>query len=284
MKENIVPVKKETFNSKLLPVIAVTFVLAAICGCISVGCFFHPSSYTAIKNDLIAGKIYDPSAIQTWTAVYIIFTVINCLTALVLGISMTLVITGRSYKGLDLISTGSKVALYGLNISGVCILVYFIYRAIRYIILCFKDIEAMFMPLISFVFIEGIMLTLTCIIFLKMRQFLESCTVSTASICYMLYSEKIDSPTLPPLSVTGFLIFSIVDFVMALDRFFSFSYTQLRTEVVYNIPFTTDAVHIISGLSFIFAAIGSLFLFIYLKSYKRKCEFLLFRSIKEVLN
>lgn len=284
MNNQTVTVEKGTFRTVLLPFIAVAFILAAIFSCMAVGFLFFPSSIQAIRNDLIAGQIYDTGALKTWTVVYILFTIISCLSTLILAAGMALVAFNRSQNGLSILSSGAKISLYGLNISGIIVLVYFIARAIRYVIICFQDLEAMMFSLIAFIFLEGVMFTFVCLIFFKLRHFLESCMESTSSISYMLCSGKIADPTIPPLSVSGFLALFFVNIVLGLDRFFSFSYTQVLNNVVYNIPFTRDPIHFFSGMAFCFAGLGSLLIFLYLKSYKRKCELLLFRSIKEILS
>lgn len=282
MNMQSVSVDKSTFKSAILPFTAVAFVFAALCGTLATGYFFHPASIPAILSDLKAGQIVDSGALNTWTVVYIILTVINWLSALVLASGIVLILLNRPHTGIGLLSTSTRLALYGLNLSGVILLLYFIFKAIRYIFLCFQDLNEGIFPLFAFILMEGFMFTLVCFIFFKLRRFLECCTESTASISYMLYSGKIDSPTIPPFSVSGFLILGIVDVVFALDRFFSFSYTQVRNEVVYHVPFTTDPIHFLSGFAFVFSAIGSILLYIYLRGYKRKCEILLFRSYKEV--
>lgn len=282
MDKKYVSVEKGIFSSKLLPIGTFTFILAAICSLSTIILLFLPASIHSIVKDIEHGQIYDPSAQQTWLTVYILFSVINCIGTVILASGLVITLCKKHYIGMNIIYYGAKYSHKGLTVFGILALVYFIYRIIRYTILCFEDINETFMALISCYAMEGIMFVLVFFIFKKFREFLDSCVDCSVSINYTLNSNKIFAPTIPPLSVSGFLYLGIIDTYLTIDRLFSFSYTQTSyNKVVYNVPLNTEPIHLISGLSFLFAAIGSILLYIYLRGYKSKCELLLARSQKE---
>lgn len=53
---------------------------------------------------------------------------------------------------------------------------------------------------------------------------------------------------------------------------------QKNFSVTYKFPITSAPVQILSGLSFAFAALGSILLYVYLRRYKNKSEHLLLRA------
>ena len=282
MNTHSVTVDKKVFKSSLLPLCAVSFTLAAIFGMIAVVYLFHPDSIPAIIKDLIAGQIYDKNAQQTWLVVYIILTILTCLSSIILSVGLITVLLKRYFLGMNVISSGIKFAIYALNISGVILLILFIYKSIKYIIQCLQDINEGIFPLFAFVLMEGFMFTLICLLFFNLRKFLECCMEASTSINYMLYSGKINTPSIPPFSVHGFLILGLVNAYFVFDRFFTFSYTQIRNQVIYLLPMTKEPIHIYSGLSFGFACIGCISLYFYLRGYKKKSEQLLFRPMNEI--
>lgn len=279
MNQQTVSVEKSTFRSRLVPIAAVLFAAAAVCGALAVGFLFHPASIPAIISDMELGQIYDPGAQQTWLVIYIAVTVVNCLGTLALSSGIFRVLLGRHYEGTDLLYQSAKWALMGVNISGAAALPYFIFRAVRYIIMCCM-VNGGIVPLVSMVIMEGMMGAQACFLFIKLRQFLECAMDAAASIGYTLSSGKLKAPSIPAFSASGFLVLGLFDIGIALDRFFTFVHIQKNLSVIYDFPMATEPVQIISGLSFSFAAAGSILMYIYLRGYKHKSELLLLRSVK----
>lgn len=266
-----------SFASKLVPIATVLFGVAAVCGALAVGSLFHPASIPAVIRDLELGKIYDPTAQMTWLVIYIAVTAINCIGTAVLSVGMFQSLRGNHYAGMDLMYKFSEWTLKVVVISGYVVLPYFILRAGRYTYLCVSVQEGL-VPLMSMLLMEGLMGAQAWILHKKLRQFLECSMDTTASIGYTLGSGKLTAPTIPAFSVTGFLILAIVDAGIAVDRFFTMIHIQKNLSVIYKFPLTTDPVQILSGLSFVFAAVGSIVLYFYLRRYKYKCEQMLLRA------
>lgn len=274
MNRKTVTVEKGTFQSPLVPIIAVLFAVAAVCGLAAIGTLFHPSSIPAVIRDMEVAQIYDTGAQMTWLVLYIAVTAVNSVGTLVLSTGMFLVLSGRHYQGMDLLynsAKGLRIALIG---SGAAALAYFIFRAVRYTVLCLQSISGL-VPLYAMVVMEGLMLVLAWVVFTKLRQFLECSIDTVASIGYTLSAGKLNAPTIPAFSAIGFLIFAIVDVILAVDRFITFSFTQMNLHLIFKVPVSTDPVQILSGLSLGFAAIGGVLMFVYLRGYKRKSERLL---------
>ncbi|MBQ7358630.1 MAG: hypothetical protein IJW63_00885 [Lachnospiraceae bacterium] len=282
MNQQPISVEKSTFESKLIPISTVSFAIAAIFGVLAVGYLFHPSSISAIIKDLIVAEIYDLSAQQTWLFIYIALTVVNCLGTLLLSVGFVLLLMKRYKMGMDLMFHSAKWALTFVNISGAITLAYFIFRSIRYIFVCCQTPNDAAFLLISFVLMEGLMVTQAVFLFIKLRQFLSGCMEATAGIGYTLCYGKITSPSIPPVFVLGFLTLGIFDIGIAWDRFFTFIHIQVQTKVIYKFPLTTDPFQFISGLSFAFAALGNILLYFYLRGYKRKSERILIQSFKNI--
>lgn len=282
MNNHSISVDKNTFKSPLIIISALFFSIAAILSILSVVYLFHPNSISAIRKDILANQIYDPDAQKTWLVIYIVLTVLNCICTLVLSIGLLLILLKAQHLGTLLISNSINCAIYALNISGIGLLVLFIFKSIKYIIQCFQDINEGIFPLFAFILMEGFMFTLVCLLFFKLRHFLECCMESITSISYMLYTSKITAPSLPPSSIYGFLILTFVNAYLVFDRLFSFAYTNVRNEIIYYLPMSKEPIHIFSGLSFGFASIGCILLYFYLRGYKKKSELLLYRSIKNI--
>lgn len=279
MNRKTVTVEKGTFRSPLVPIIATLFAVAAVCGLAALGTLFHPASLPAVLHDMEVAQIYDASAQTTWLVLYIGVTAVNCFGTLVLSLGLFLVLAGRHYRGMDLLynsATGLRFVLIG---SGVAALVYFVFKAGRYTFMCLQSIGGM-VPLYAMVVMEGLMLVFAWIVFTKLRQFLECSIDTAASIGYTLSAGKLNAPTIPAFSAIGFLIFAIVDVVLAVDRFITFSFKQMNLNLIFTIPVSKEPVQVLSGLSFGFAAIGSVLMFIYLRGYKRKSEQLLLHPLE----
>ncbi len=282
MNQQTVSIEKGTFKSPLVPITAVMFAAAAVFSALAVGTLFHPASIPAIISDMELGQIYDPNAQRTWLVIYIAVMVVNCLGALVLAAGLFLVLMGRHYVGTDLLYKTAKWTLKGVNISGAAALVYFIFRAVRYIVLCCQ-VNGGTLPLFSMVLMEGLMGTQAWILFIKLRQFLECAMDAAASVGYTLTTDKLNAPTIPAFSATGFLVLALFNIGIALDRFFTFVHIQKNLSVTYEFPIATEPVQILSGTAFAFAAAGCLLMFFYLRGYKNKSERLLLRSLKNAL-
>ena len=278
MNQKMVSVEKGKFKSWLIPATAILFALAALCGVAAVGSLFHPASIPAIVRDLALGQIYDPTAQLTWLVIYIVVTAVNCVGTMVLSIGIFMVLFGKHYTGMDLLYRFAEWTLKGVAISGVAVLPYFVFRAARYIYMCVSVQEGL-VPLMSMLLMEGLMGAQAWILFKKLRQFLECSMDTSASIGYMLSSGNLKAPTIPSFSVTGFLVLAVFDVGIALDRFFTMLHIQKNLSVTYAFPFTSDFVQLVSGMSFAFAALGSILLCLYLRGYKRKSEQLLLHSM-----
>ena len=279
VNQKTVSVEKEIFRSPLLPVAAVLLAAAAVSGVVAVAWLFHPGSIPAIDRDLVLSQIYDPGARQTWLAIYIAATVINCLGTLVLSVGMAMTLLGRHYRGMNLLFYSAQYVRKAVTVFGAVAAAYYVFRVVAYVILCSQINEGM-MPMVSMLLMEALMGALAGFSFVKLRQFLDCCMDAAAGIGYTLSSGKLSAPTIPPFAVSGFLLFGLIDAVIALDRFFTFVHIQSGLSVSYRFPVTQDPVQILSGLSFSFAALGSFALYGYLRSYKGKSEKLLLRSLK----
>ena len=285
MNQQTISVEKGTFKSPLLPIVAFLFAVAAICGALAVGYLFHPVSIPAIIHDMELGQIYDTTAQQTWLVIYIAVTVVNFLGTLVLSSGISLTLLGRHYHGTDLMYHSAKWALVAVNISGAAAVPYAIFRAVRYIIvtITYYGISDGLVPLYSMVIVEGLMLSLSWFQFVKLRQFLNCLMDATASIGYTLASGILKAPSIPGFSASGFLVLGLFDAVIAMDRFFTFIHRQINYVDHFYFPLTRDPVQFLSGLSFAFASLGSLLLYLYLRSYKSKSERLLIRAFKAAI-
>ena len=279
MNQQVITIEKGTFKSVLIPIVAVLFAAAAVCGALSIITLFDPASIPAILHDMELSQIYDTTAQKTWLAVYIITTAVNFIGTLVLALGLSAVLFGQHHKGMNLLFYSAKVALPLVTVSGVALLLYFIYRAVRYVILYMNfGIENAMVPLYSMILSEGLMLALSWFAFVKLRRFLNCSMDAAASIGYTLASGKLKAPSIPGFAATGFLILGVFDAFMAMDRFFTFIHRQINYVDHFYFPFTTDPVQLFSGISFACAAVGSVLLFFYLRGYKNRSERLLIRS------
>lgn len=279
MNHQTISVDKDTFRSPLPPIAAGAFAVAALSGAAALATLFFPASIPAILHDMELGQIYDPTAQRTWLVVYIALTAVNFLAALMLSSGMFQILCGRKSNGADLLYNSAKWALLGLNITGAIILPYFVFRAIRYIFALMQmGIANAMVPLYSMVLSEGLMLAVSCFAFVKLRRFLNCLMDASASIGYTLVSGKLKAPSIPGFAASGFLFLGLIDAVIAMDRFFTFIHRQINYNDYFYFPLSEDPVQIFSGLSFACAALGSILLFFYLRSYKFKSEVLLLKA------
>ena len=279
MNQQVITIEKGTFKSVLIPIVAVLFAVAAVCGALSIITLFDPASIPAILHDMELSQIYDTTAQKTWLAVYIITTAVNFIGTLVLALGLSAVLFGQHHRGMNLLFYSAKVALPLVTVSGVAALIYFIFRAVMYTvgIMSYGIANAM-VPLYSMILSEGLMLALSWFAFVKLRRFLNCSMDAAASIGYTLATDKLKAPSIPGFAATGFLVLGLFDVVIAVDRLFTFIHRQINYVDHFYFPLTTDPVQLFSGISFACAAVGSVLLFFYLRGYKNRSERLLIRS------
>ncbi len=282
MMQESVSVKKGTFASPLLPVITVLFALTALVGAAAVASLFHSASIPAILADMETAQVNDPNARLSWLIIYIVVTAFNCVAALIMFLGLLQVLTGRHYRGMDLLYNSAKILLLLVNVSGVICFAYFILRAALYTVSCLS-VNGGVVPLYAMVLMEGMMIAQAIFLFFKSRQFLGCLMDAVAGIGYTLSSGQLKAPTIPAFSATGFLFLAIFNIGIALDRLFTFIHIQINLSVIYRLPMTHDPVQILSGLSFILGAAACILMFVYLRRYKYKSEQLLFCTVKEAV-
>ena len=285
MNDKTITIDKSIFKSKLIPIATVFCTLASFFSIITVIKFFDPQSMIAIKSKYLAYAVGSASAIYTYTFIYILFSVICLITSIVLSIGLILIVLGQTYNGLNFLHHSYNILYYVFTGAGVVTALYFIYKLIKYFVETWQinhDALAIVASLTALIW-EGLLFAVVVICFLAVRNFLYSCTVTTISINYTVSLNKLNAPSIPPLSILGFLIFGIADFFIAIDRLILLSHD--RNEILDGKYILITPVHMqqLSSIPFILAGIGSILIYIYLRFYKQKAERLLNVTIKDVL-
>lgn len=286
MNTKTVTIDKSIFKSKLIPIAMLFFAVASILSIITVIKFFDPQSIIAIRSKFIANDITDPDAIKTYTFIYILGSVSCLISSIVLTVGLFLNVIGKNYAGFNFLYYCAKGIYYFISGAGVATAVYFVYRMVRFLIVSWKlspeasTIIAAFAAL----FWEIILGAIVAFCFIKLRSFLYSCIITTTSMNYTISLNKMEAPSLPPISILGFLVFGIIDFYMVFDRLILFSYAAVNGTVEHYISVSPVIMQRVSATPFFFAGIGSILIYMYLRFYKQKSERLLNVTIKDVLN
>ena len=275
METGRITVSRELFQSPLIPLAAGLSLVGAVCGLAAVAQLFAPEAVGALVKDLYLGGISEGSAVATWRFIHIALTVIGFAWSAVLAGCLVAICRNRPGQGLLMLSTASEWTLYGLRGSGVLILVYLIYRIVRYVIASLAINEWAYL-LYAMLVSEAFMIFLAAMLFAFLCRFCNSLADTAAALARAVTGGTVGSGCIHWMTPSGFLLMGILNLVMAADRLFTVTIDQKA--VRYVLLVAEHPLLILSGILFGCGAAVCFLLASYLFRKKRRFERLLFQK------
>ncbi len=277
MEKGRIPVDRKLFRSPLISIAAALSILGALCGLISVGLLFVPGSVDTLVKDIYLSGITDRSAIQTWRFLHIALTALCFVWATVMSGCLAAVVCKRPGQGLLALSTAGEWSYYALNATGVVLLVYLVYRLVRYVIASLS-INAWAYLLYAMLVSEALMIFLAAMIFVLLRRFLNSLSDTAASLALAVTGGTMGSGIIRSMTPPGFLVLALAQIALGADRFFTLTIVDAFPADYYAILTAEHPLLLISGAMFCFGALADLCISVYLFRRKRQCEKLIFQK------
>ena len=282
MDNKSIRIPVEVFRSPLIGIAACFCALAAALGIPGTVMMFDREYRTYLMEDMMAGGITSAQVLQNYTLIHGAFLGICVLCSAVLFICLLMVLSGKAAKGLSSISTGAQWLLWGVNGGGIVLAVLYVYRFVRYVVLCFSVRDGLY-PLYAMVISEALTGALAGFAFVQLRRFLNCVCDSGASMAYTLSTGKLDSYSIPGFTAVGFFLLGLLCLTLAADQFVTVTAAYDYIRGYYKLLVSENPVQLCTAACFFCCAVADMLLFAYLKRYKRICERALYENRKKIL-
>ena len=282
MEDKKIRISVEVLGSPLIGIIAGFCALAAVLGIPGTVMIFDQDYRAYLMKDMIAGGITSTQVLQNYTLIHGAFLGICVLCSAALFICLLMVLLGRGAKGLSMISTGAQWLLWGVNGGGIILAVLYVYRFVRYVILCLSIREGLY-PLYAMVISEALTGALAGFAFVQLRRFLNCVCDSGASMAYTLATGKLDSYSIPSFTAVGFFLLGLLCLTLATDQLVTVTAAYDYIRGYYKLLVSENPIQLCTAACFFCCAVADILLFAYLKRYKRICERALYEDRKKIL-
>jgi len=279
MRQPVIFVKPDTMRSALTPWAAALCGLAALFGIPGIFLFFSRDYTQYLLQDMAISGITNPASMQTWLFINRCVTVLACAGPAVMASGLFLSRRGNPVRGLNMLSGAAHGLLWAQLISGITAAAIFIFRFIRYILICLGDPSGV-ISIYSMLISEALMVAQAGFLFVMIRRFLNACIDSATSIAYTLATSKLDTRSIPGLASTGFLVLSIVCMCLAVNRMFTVTAVINVVKSYYKLLVATHPGIILESICLVLGSAANYLIFLILRRYKRKTEQALFQSKK----
>ena len=267
MNQKTVLVPKGTFHSPVIPAATILYILTALAGVLSLFFLFSPNALSYVDADSPAGSIK-----LTWTIIHIGVIALTVPCAALIGWGVFHTIRGNVKNGMSLISRMADVMRLVITGIGCVALVLFVVRLVPYVGY-YLSINGGIIPLFSGLLAEVILAAAACAIVLLLRKFFDSTGTCALSIAQTLTSGTLHYPSISITPANGLLILGLVSVYLAANRILTIS-----TWTQYQIPTLSLMTLYCAAAMFLMGGIANLLLFAYLRRYKYKSEYLLFKG------
>lgn len=269
MNKKTVLVPEGTFRSRLIPVAAVLSALGAVTGFLSLLSLMIPGAV-----NLLDAASVDISAKLTWTIFYIVFVVFAAMCGLFLSLSLFTMQRGDLNRGADLLSRGAKIGFYAVTGIGIAAAVLFVIRFVLYFIVNIAaGGSAGFVYAFSILLAELFLLVIAAVVVWLLRSFMDMAGDCAVSIAYILTSGTLRSPSISMKNAIGCLSLGLAGVYMFINRLTTVSaWAESEMSGLVMLPLY------LSAAAFLLSGAAGLVMFLYLRSFKRTSEYLLYKG------
>lgn len=259
---------------------AVFFGLAVILGMPVVVHLFEPEYASYLLQDMMAAGITSEGVLNSYYFLHSLMTVLGTLFAAGLFLCLLMGMMGKASRGLSLASTCTQWLVWGINVVGVLLACLFVFRFIRYTILCFSTKDGLY-PFYAMVVSEALMVALAGFVFVHLRRFLNCVCDSAASMAYSEATGELDSVPIPGYTATGFAIFGVVAIFLAVDQLFTVTIVYSYPQAYYKLLTSAHPVQLCSAGACLCSGAANFLLAGFLRRYKSACEWARYQARKK---
>lgn len=269
--QHTVPLQPGMFRSPLAPAAAVFLALGAVLGLGSVLALADPGYLAALTEKILRSGIRTASALNAWTLIHIVITLLCFLCPAVTVWGMYRVSRGEYARGLNFLADAAKWLRMAVHISAAAALALFLFRAGRYLLGLLGRQDWIYQLFASLV-MEGLMVVQAVFLYKLLCRFLEDCEGCAASMGYSLSSGKVDSGAIPAFAATGLLILGIVCICLSVDRLVTMTIASDGFKQYYKFLLASHPGQWCAAGTLLLGGIGDILLSRYVKFYSRTSE------------
>ena len=268
MNKKSVIVPEGSFRSKLTTIASALFAGAALAGIISIlSAFadlsrFHETAAPALIKTLLV-------ALHGWLTDAPVEKQVNMTFAILLGISILLgtlfsaalavgifqMQRGKAASGAQLIARGAKILFYATTVIGIGAAPLFAIRFVTYVMMYLSAGSKGLIFMLTGVATELVLGVFATLIILKLRRFFDSVGDCALSVSRTLTTGVLRAPTISMTPAIGALLLGIVSVLIALN-----------------------CAGVITAAMFFCGGAAGVLMYLYLRTYKRSCEYLLYKG------
>ena len=267
-------------HSRMTRIAAVLFLLAGAVGLPTVMLLPDAGFRTVLRAQLAAGGVGERQAQNTWLALYGLVSVLCVAVPLIVAAGIGDSLRGHPARGLGRLSTLAQWAETAVNVAGAGLAVLFIYRFVRYAVLTLPENGGVY-AFFAMAVMEGIMASLAAFLFFQLRKFLNALSDGTASMAYSFATGKLDDRAIPGRMASGFSWLAVGCLLLAARRLVTLTIVQDYVQSYYKIELAAHPGQLFAAASLMLCAGADVLLAVYLRRYKRHCEWALHLQRKE---
>ena len=267
-------------HSRMTRIAVILLLLAGAAGLPTVALLPEEGFRAVLRAQLAAGGIGERQAQNTWLALYGLVSVLCVVLPLILAAGIGDSLRGHPARGLGRLSTLAQWAETALNVAGVGLAVLFVYRFVRYAVRVLPENGGVY-AFFAMAVMEGIMASLAAFLFFRLRKFLDALSDGAASMAYSFASGKLDDRAIPGRMASGFGWLAAGCLLLAARRLVTLTVVQDYVQSYYKLEFAAHPGQIFAAASLVLCAGADVLLDVYLRRYKRQCEWALHLQRKE---
>ena len=281
MNQEPIHIGSDTFRSRLIPAAAAVYALSALLGL--PGCVYLLNSdfRELMRYEQFLRGYLETRVINTWMLIYSILGVTCTVCATIMAWGLVCILSAKRMKGFSLLGGTARVLLYFLRGIGILALISFVVQMVSSIAFYLKYNDG-FAFIFTTVLIEGAMGVLAWYVYRKLCEFLSCAEDCSVSIAYTLSSGQLDSKIFPAFAATGFLLLSIVCFLLTIDRTFYLTIVNAFPKDYFQLMVIRHPVQWMTSASYLLGGIGNLLIYLYLRNFLRIHERLKFEARKRI--
>ena len=270
MNKKSVLVPEGTFCSKLTGIASALFAAVTLAGAANIISVFLPGGLSrfhataapegvktalVVLHGLLTRAPVDEQVNLTFAILLGISILLGTLFSAALAVGIFQMQRGKTACGGQLIARGAKILFYAITVIGIGAAVPFTIRLVTYIKMYLSDGIDGIILMLTGVVTELALGAIATFIVLKLRRFFDSVGDCVLSISRTLTSGILNAPTISMSSAVGCLLLGIACVLIALG-----------------------CASVITAAMFLLGGAAGILMFLYLRTYKRSSEYLLFKG------
>ena len=268
MNKKSVIVPEGTFRSKLTAIASALFAGATLAGIASILSAFADLSHfhetaapegikaaLVVLHGLLTDAPVEKQVNMTFAILLGISILLGTLFSAALAVGIFRMQRGKAASGAQLIARGAKILFYATTVIGIGAAPLFAIRFVTYVMMYLSAGSKGLIFMLTGVATELVLGVFATLIILKLRRFFDSVGDCALSISRTLTTGVLNAPTISMTPAIGALLLGIACVLIALG-----------------------CASVITAAMFLLIGAADILLFVYLRTYKRSSEYLLYKG------